>query len=70
MTPSARAHAVEERGFDWLHLPSILPVLQDDPVALAQQIATLDHLCGGQVTPGIGFGQGPPAPRSVPMIDG
>jgi probable F420-dependent oxidoreductase len=34
----------------------VLLVAQHDPIALAKQIATLDHLSGGRVTLGIGFG--------------
>ncbi len=34
----------------------ILLVAQHDPIALAKQVATLDHLSGGRVTLGIGFG--------------
>jgi probable F420-dependent oxidoreductase len=34
----------------------ILLVAQHDPLALAKQIATLDHLSGGRFTLGIGFG--------------
>jgi probable F420-dependent oxidoreductase len=34
----------------------ILLVAQHDPIALAKQIATLDHLSCGRVTLGIGFG--------------
>ena len=34
----------------------ILLAAQHDPIVLAKQIATLDHLSGGRVTLGIGFG--------------
>jgi probable F420-dependent oxidoreductase len=34
----------------------ILLAAQHDPIALAKQIATLDHLSGGRFTLGIGFG--------------
>ncbi len=34
----------------------ILLVAQHDPIVLAKQIATLDHLCGGRFTLGLGFG--------------
>jgi probable F420-dependent oxidoreductase len=34
----------------------ILLVAQHDPILLAKQVATLDHLSGGRMTLGIGFG--------------
>ena len=34
----------------------ILLVAQHDPILLAKQVATLDHLSGGRVTLGVGFG--------------
>jgi probable F420-dependent oxidoreductase len=34
----------------------ILLVAQHDPLLLAKQVATLDHLSGGRVTLGVGFG--------------
>ena len=34
----------------------VLLVAQHDPIALAKQIATLDHLCDGRLTMGIGYG--------------
>ena len=34
----------------------ILLAAQHEPIALAKQVATLDHLSGGRVTLGIGFG--------------
>jgi probable F420-dependent oxidoreductase len=34
----------------------VLLVAQHDPIALAKQIATLDHLSGGRFTLGVGFG--------------
>jgi probable F420-dependent oxidoreductase len=34
----------------------ILLAAQHDPITLAKQVATLDHLSGGRVTMGIGFG--------------
>ncbi len=34
----------------------ILLAAQHDPIVLAKQVATLDHLSGGRVTLGIGFG--------------
>lgn len=48
-----QASAVTER----LHLGTgITLVAQHDPIDLAKQIATLDHLSGGRVTLGIGYG--------------
>ena len=34
----------------------ILLAAQHDPIVLAKQVATLDHLSGGRVTLGVGFG--------------
>lgn len=34
----------------------ILLAAQHEPILLAKQVATLDHLCGGRVTLGVGFG--------------
>ena len=34
----------------------ILLAAQHEPILLAKQVATLDHLCGGRVTFGVGFG--------------
>ena len=34
----------------------VLLVAQHDPIALAKQIATLDHLSGGRVVMGVGYG--------------
>ncbi|ARP71679.1 LLM class F420-dependent oxidoreductase [Streptomyces pluripotens] len=49
----AQAAAVTER----LGLATgITLVAQHDPIALAKQIATLDHLSGGRFTLGVGFG--------------
>ncbi|MET9363766.1 TIGR03619 family F420-dependent LLM class oxidoreductase [Streptomyces sp. NPDC006632] len=48
-----QASAVTER----LHLGTgITLVAQHDPIDLAKQIATLDHLSGGRFTLGLGFG--------------
>ncbi|MEU4731479.1 LLM class F420-dependent oxidoreductase [Streptomyces sp. NPDC023588] len=48
-----QAAAVTER----LHLGTgITLVAQHDPIVLAKQIATLDHLSGGRFTLGIGYG--------------
>ncbi|MFF6778554.1 LLM class F420-dependent oxidoreductase [Streptomyces sp. NPDC012637] len=48
-----QAAAVTER----LHLGTgITLVAEHDPIALAKQIATLDHLSGGRFTLGVGFG--------------
>ncbi|MCY0938914.1 TIGR03619 family F420-dependent LLM class oxidoreductase [Streptomyces sp. H34-S4] len=48
-----QASAVTER----LHLGTgITLVTQHDPIDLAKQVATLDHLSGGRVTLGIGYG--------------
>ncbi|WP_371677226.1 TIGR03619 family F420-dependent LLM class oxidoreductase [Streptomyces sp. NBC_01276] len=48
-----QAAAVTER----LHLGTgITLVAQHDPIGLAKQAATLDHLSGGRVTLGIGYG--------------
>ncbi|MFE3764266.1 TIGR03619 family F420-dependent LLM class oxidoreductase [Streptomyces sp. NPDC059104] len=48
-----QAGAVTER----LHLGTgITLVAQHDPIGLAKQAATLDHLSGGRVTLGIGYG--------------
>ncbi|MBD0709389.1 MULTISPECIES: LLM class F420-dependent oxidoreductase [unclassified Streptomyces] len=47
------AAAVTER----LHLGTgVTLVAQHDPIALAKQVATLDHLSGGRFTLGVGFG--------------
>jgi probable F420-dependent oxidoreductase len=51
----ALATAVETTGRIRLGT-GILLVAQHDPIALAKQIATLDHLSGGRFTLGIGFG--------------
>ncbi|MGW0753795.1 TIGR03619 family F420-dependent LLM class oxidoreductase [Streptomyces sp. NPDC002587] len=49
----AQAAAVTER----LHLGTgITLVAQHDPIGLAKQVATLDHLSGGRVTLGVGYG--------------
>ncbi|RFU86055.1 LLM class F420-dependent oxidoreductase [Streptomyces triticagri] len=49
----AQAAAVTER----LHLgTNITLVAQHDPIDLAKQVATLDHLSSGRVTLGIGYG--------------
>ncbi|MEU1438692.1 TIGR03619 family F420-dependent LLM class oxidoreductase [Streptomyces sp. NPDC005786] len=49
----AQAAAVTER----LHLGTgITLITQHDPIDLAKQIATLDHLSGGRYTLGLGFG--------------
>ncbi|MFE9781933.1 LLM class F420-dependent oxidoreductase [Streptomyces sp. NPDC005775] len=49
----AQAAAVTER----LHLGTgITLITQHDPIDLAKQIATLDHLSGGRFTLGLGFG--------------
>jgi probable F420-dependent oxidoreductase len=34
----------------------ILLAAQHEPILLAKQVATLDHLCGGRVTLGVGYG--------------
>ncbi|RSS74702.1 TIGR03619 family F420-dependent LLM class oxidoreductase [Streptomyces sp. WAC06614] len=48
-----QAAAVTER----LHLGTgITLVAQHDPIGLAKQVATLDHLCGGRFTLGVGYG--------------
>ncbi|MFD9360112.1 LLM class F420-dependent oxidoreductase [Streptomyces sp. NPDC060031] len=48
-----QASAVTER----LHLGTgITLVAQHDPIDLAKQVATLDHLSGGRVTLGVGYG--------------
>lgn len=48
-----QAAAVTER----LHLGTgITLVAQHDPIGLAKQVATLDHLSGGRFTLGIGYG--------------
>ncbi|UQX02413.1 TIGR03619 family F420-dependent LLM class oxidoreductase [Streptomyces sp. RerS4] len=48
-----QAAAVTER----LHLGTgITLVAQHDPIGLAKQVATLDHLSGGRLTLGIGYG--------------
>ncbi|SED04085.1 probable F420-dependent oxidoreductase, Rv2161c family [Streptomyces misionensis] len=49
----AQAAAVTER----LGLGTGVTLLaQHDPIALAKRIATLDHLCGGRFTLGLGYG--------------
>jgi probable F420-dependent oxidoreductase len=52
-TALACAAAVTER----LHLGTGIALLaQHDPIVLAKQVATLDHLCGGRFTLGAGYG--------------
>ena len=49
----------------------ILLAAQHDPIVLAKQIATLDHLSGGRFTLGIGFGwnRAEAADHGVPFAD-
>jgi alkanesulfonate monooxygenase SsuD/methylene tetrahydromethanopterin reductase-like flavin-dependent oxidoreductase (luciferase family) len=67
ITPAGAAKAAEERGFEAFYV--------SDPVTLAKTIATLDHLSGGRVTVGAGFGWNAdelaePVQAHVPLIIG